>query len=157
MKKRSFVYFQNEIDLLRIRITELEEKIDKENPKQKTPLWVKPNVKTEAKHTRKKRTESFVRIKDTPTHHLFHSYETCPNCNGQLGKPSVAYSRQIIDIPVVSATITEHTVFKRYCCSCKKRWNPTPDLSSYVVGKQRVGISLMALITTMREEERLPN
>lgn len=46
-------------------------------------------------------TEAFVRTKDISTHHMFHSYEACPNCNGHLGKPSVAYSRQIVDIPIL--------------------------------------------------------
>lgn len=150
----------DEIDLLKIRIIDLEEKLSErgkpENQKRTVPLWVKPNIKTKAKHKRKQRTEAFVRTKDSPTHHLFHSYKMCPSCNGHLGKPSVAYSRQIIDIPVVGATITEHTVFKRYCFSCKRRFYPIPNLSQYVFGKYRVGISLMALITTMREEERLP-
>lgn len=150
----------DEVDLLKVRIIELEDKLsgkgDSGDQKNKIPLWVKSNVKTKTKHKRKQRTGVFVRTKDTPTHNMFHSYETCPNCNGHLGKPSIAYSRQIIDIPVVSATITQHTVFKRYCFSCRQRFYPTPNLSQYIFGKYRIGISLMALITTMREEERLP-
>lgn len=151
----------DEIELLKVRIIELEEKLsekgDSTNQKNNVPLWIKPSTKTKAKHKRKQRRENFVRTKDDPTHHIFHSYETCPNCNSEnLGKPSVAYSRQIIDIPVVSATITQHTVFKRHCFSCKKRVYPTLNLTPYVFGKYRVGISLMALVTTMREEERLP-
>jgi transposase len=150
----------DEVDLLKIRLIELEEKLsgkgDSTNQKNKIPHWVKSNTKTKVKHKRKQRAGVFVRTKDVPTHQMFHSYDSCPNCNGHLGKLSVAYSRQIIDIPIVSATITEHTVFKRYCFSCKKRFYPTPDLSTYVFGKYRIGISLMALVTTMREEERLP-
>lgn len=149
----------DEIDLLKTRIIELEEKLHQkgENTQKKTlPLWIKPNVKKRNNGKRKKRIQAFVRIKDKPTSTVFHSHQLCPDCGGTLGKPSVCYSRQIIDIPILPASITEHVVFKRYCFSCKKRFHPTPDLSSYVVGKYRIGINLMALIATMREEERMP-
>lgn len=150
----------DEIDLLKTRIIELEEKLSgKEKHQNKTkeiPLWVKANVKKKKKGKRTQRTKAFVRMKDIPTSTVFHSQETCPDCNGILGKPSVCYTRQIIDIPIVLATITEHVIFKRYCSHCKKRVYPTPNLSPFVFGKQRIGISLMALITTMRAEERLP-
>lgn len=95
-------------------------------------------------------------MKDMPTNMMFHSHEICPDCSGALGKPSVAYTRQIIDIPIKATTITEHVIFKRYCFSCKRRVYPAPDLSSYTVGKHRIGINLMGLVATMREEERQP-
>ena len=150
----------DEIDLLKIRMVDLEEKLNQkvspENQKREIPSWVKMNVKSKKKKSRKKRLNAFVRLKDTPTNTVFHSHEKCPNCDGLLGKPSVAYSRQIIDIPILPATITEHIIFKRYCVSCKERFYPTPDLSSSVVGSHRIGINLMALISTMKEELRLP-
>lgn len=149
----------DKINLLETRILELEDTLQQKgnnNQKKIIPSWVKPNVKKRNNGKRKKRTAAFVRMKDTPTHTVFHSHEVCPHCNGSLGKPSVCYSRQIIDIPIVPAVITEHVIFKRYCFSCKRRLYPTPDLSSYVVGKYRIGIHLMGLISTMREEERSP-
>lgn len=150
----------DEIDLLKIRIIDLEEKLNQKrnqgNQKREVPLWVKANVKNKGTGKRKKRIHAFVRMKDAPTDTVFHSHETCPNCDGVLGKPSVAYSRQIIDIPILPATITEHVVFKRYCVTCKKRFYPKPNLSSTVIGKYRIGINLMALISTMKEESRLP-
>ena len=150
----------DKINLLETRILDLEEKLaekGKSNDQKKViPLWVKANVKKRENGKRKKRAHAFVRLKDTPTSTVFHSHEVCPDCGGALGKPSVSYSRQIIDIPIHPATITEHVVFKRFCFFCKKRSYPNPDLSSYVVGKYRIGINLMALIATMREEERTP-
>jgi len=149
-----------ENELLRIRISDLEEKLNQkgksENLKKEIPLWVKANVKKKHNGKRKKRLNAFARLKDTPTNTVFHSHEKCPNCDGLLGKPSVAYSRQIIDIPINPAIITEHIIFKRYCVSCKRRFYPKPDLSSSVVGSHRIGINLMALISTMKEELRLP-
>lgn len=148
----------DKINLLETRIIELEEKLHQKGDVKKKglPLWVKPNVKKRKSGIRKKRLQGFVRMKDTPTNTIFHSQEMCPNCNGVLGKPSVAYKRQIIDIPITPAIITEHVIFKRYCFSCKKRSYPTPDLSAYVIGKYRIGINLMGLISTMRSEMRLP-
>ena len=147
----------DEIDLLKIRIIDLEEKSNqKGNQKKEIPLWVKANVGKKKNGKRKKRLQSFVRLKDTPTNTVFHSHEKCPNCDGVLGKPSVCYSRQIIDIPILPATITEHVIFKRYCVSCKERFYPKPDLTSSVIGSHRIGINLMALISTMKEELRLP-
>lgn len=149
----------DKINILETRILKLEEKLNQREDAQKKvlPSWVKPNVKKNPhKRSRKQREKAFVRIKDTPTATVFHSNELCPNCGGDLGKPSVAYSRQIVDIPIVPASITEHVVFKRYCFSCKRRSYPTPDLSSYVIGKYRIGINLMGLVSTMREEMRLP-
>ena len=103
-----------ENELLRIRISDLEEKLNQkvspENQKREIPPWVKMNVKSKKKKSRKKRLNAFVRLKDTPTNTVFHSHEKCPNCDGELGKPSVAYSRQIIDIPINPAIITEHII-----------------------------------------------
>jgi transposase len=150
----------DQIEVLKTRILDLEEKLSKKenanNQKRVLPLWVKPNVKNKKSKKRKKRTQAFVRMKDAPTATVFHSHEVCPDCGGILGNPSVCYSRQIIDIPITPAIVTEHIVFKRYCFSCKKRSYPTPDLSSYVIGKYRIGINLIGLISTMREEMRLP-
>ena len=92
---------------------------------------------------------------DTPTKKIFHSFECCPNCSGVLGKPSVCYTRQIIDIPVVSFEVVEHAVFKRYCFNCHKRVSPKVDFSPYVLSKGRIGINLMSAIFAMREEENL--
>lgn len=148
------------IQLLQTRIVDLEEKLNqkgkRENQKREIPLWVKANVKKRNNGKRKKREQAFVRMKDTHTNTVFHSHEKCPNCDGVLGKPSVAYSRTIIDIPMHPAIITEHIIFKRYCFSCKRRFYPKPNLSSTVIEKYRIGINLMALISTMKEELRLP-
>lgn len=150
---------QREIDTLKEVIIELQERL-----KQKTggddssaplPAWVKPNIKKKKAGKRKPREFGFGRKLDTPTQQVFHSYDACPNCSGALGKPSVAYRRQVIDIPISQHEVVEHVVFKRYCFSCTRRVYPKVDLSSFVLGKGRIGVNLMSAIFAMRQEENL--
>lgn len=93
---------------------------------------------------------------DTPTTRVIHSLDRCPDCNGRLGKPVVSSTRQVIDIPVAPVEVTEHILYKRWCFRCKKQMKPVVELSSVVVGKQRIGIRLMSLVTVLREACRQP-
>lgn len=139
---------------LKTQLMELKARVEKQGPKEQEkqpPVFVKPNVKTKQKKKRKNRKLGFGRLRATPTKHVFHSLEVCPNCSGSLGKPSVAYTREVIDIPLPTVEVTEHVVFKRWCTSCGKRWYPKVNLSGITVGKQRFGLSLMSLITNLRE------
>lgn len=157
----TIIYQQaREIEILKEKIIELQEKLGQKgeggNSPKSIPSWVKANVKKKRGGRRKQRDHGFSRRLDTPTQTIFHSYNLCPGCESDhLGKPSVAYRRQIIDIPPVPVEITEHVVFKRYCFSCKRRFYPQVDLSQQVLGKGRIGINLMAKIVTQREEENL--
>lgn len=148
-----------EIETLKEVIIELQEKIKQktegDDPSKTTPSWVKANVKKKASGKRKLREHGFGRSLDVPTQKVFHSFDCCPNCDGLLGKPSVAYSRQIIDIPVVQYEVVEHVVFKRYCFNCRKRFYPKVNLSQYVLGKGRIGINLMSAIFTMRQDSNM--
>lgn len=129
----------------------------KDTPQIRTPAFVKPDKKQKKKAIRKKRAEAYTRKKETPTEQIFHVVESCPDCgDGVLGKPTVAYTHQVIDIPVVQYTVTEHVVFKRWCFKCKRRITPKIDLSDQVIGKKRIGVNLAATITTMRDRLRLP-
>jgi transposase len=120
------------------------------------PSFVKTNKKKKKLRKRKKRVAAYTRKRETPTETVFHTEEKCRDCGGKLGKPVVAYSRQIIDLPIVAHTITEHVIFKRWCYHCKKCIQPKVDLSKQVVGKGRIGINLTATIVTMRDRLRLP-
>jgi hypothetical protein len=129
----------------------------KDNPQVKAPSFVKPNKKQKRKAARKKREEAFVRKKETPTERIFHTAQNCSDCgDALLGKPTIAYTRQVIDIPVTSYTVTEHVVFRRWCLRCHKQVMPIIDLSGSVLGKKRIGVNLAAVITTMRDRLRLP-
>lgn len=145
-----------EIEILKEMLVLLQEKLEQKDsgdgPSKPLPSFVKSNVKKKKKKAKRKaRTQGFSRKAEVATKQVFHGYDVCP-CGGALGKPSVAYSRQIIDIPQIRYDVVEHVVLKRHCFSCNKRVYPQVDLSSFVVGKGRIGINLMAAIFTMKEE-----
>jgi transposase len=149
----------DKIALLEGEIARLKEQLhgkEKGNGTSTLPSFVKANKKKSKVKTRKKRIAAFTRKKEVPTETIFHAEEVCTNCHGNLGKPTVAYSRQIIDLPVSKYMVTEHVVFRRWCYSCKKCIQPDVDLKALVVGKGRIGINLMATIVTMRDRLRLP-
>lgn len=145
-----------EIEILKEMIVVLQEKSgqkDSDSQSKPLPSFVKPNVKKKKKAKRKQREHGFSRKLETPTKTILHSFDTCPDCSGQhLGKASVSYTRQIIDIPQTKYEVVEHVIFKRYCFNCEKRVSPKIDLSPFALGKGRIGINLMATIFTMKEE-----
>ena len=52
--------------------------------------------------------------------------------------------------------VTEHVYVERRCPHCGGRWLPGPELAGVVVGQGRLGVGLLSLIATLREELRLP-
>lgn len=130
---------------------------DNDSPSKKVPLFVKANKKPKKKTIRKKRDISYTRKKEIPTEQIFHAANSCSQCGSEfLGKPTVAYTHQVIDIPVVSYTVTEHVVCRRWCLKCHKQIMPEVDLNRCALGKNRIGINLAAAIVTMRDRMRLP-
>lgn len=148
------------IELLESELARVKaEKSQKDNntPQTKIPSWVKSNKKQKKKTIRKIRDTAYTRKKEVPTEQIFHAAESCSNCGDTLfGKPSVAYTHQVIDIPVVSYTVTEHVICRRWCLKCHKQVMPIVDLSGSAIGKKRIGVNLAAAITTMRDRLRLP-
>lgn len=144
---------------LKAQIAELKAKLSEKSPpgeKSSLPSFVKPNRNKKKKTVRKNRNQGFARMKDTPTQQIFHAYDVCPDCGGTLGKPAISHTRQIIDVELKPVTITEHVICKRFCFSCRKRVAPRVSFAHLAPGKQRIGINLVSLITTMRERVRLP-
>ncbi len=139
------------------RVRSQKDKLGKDNPQTKIPLFVKPNKQHKKKTIRKKRLTAYTRKREIPTEKIFHTAQNCSNCGNTLfGKPTVAYTHQVIDIPVASYIVTEHVVCRRWCLKCQKQVMPKIDLSNATVGKGRIGINLAATITTMRDRLRLP-
>lgn len=149
---------QDQIKALQIQITELRSRLKDQGPKEKEtlPSWVKPNVKRKRKGVRKNRNHGFGRKLDTPTKQLFHSYDVCPDCGGELGKPCVSYTRQTIDIPPVQVAVTEHVIFRRWCGMCHKQVTPQLNLAGIAVGQQRFGNGIMSRIAMFKEAFRQP-
>lgn len=94
---------------------------------------------------------------DAPTERVFHALDVCPDCGKkQLGKPVVAYTRKIIELPQVPYSVIEHVVCRRWCYRCKRAIMPAVDLSAAVMGKRRIGARLASTIAVLRDRCRLP-
>ena len=144
---------------LKTQIAELKTKLSEKLPpgeKPPLPFFVKPNSNKKKKTKRKNRYQGYARMKDTPTKQIFHAYDVCPDCGSTLGKPAVSHTRQIIDVELKPVTVTEHVICKRFCFACRRRVTPRISFSHLAPGKQRIGVNLVSLITTMRERMRLP-
>ena len=114
----------------------------------------KPPVKENK--PRKKRQHGFARPRMEPTRRVTHAPESCPECHTALTGGWAQRTREVIDIPVVPAEVTEHVFIARTCPLCRKRRRPQDPLKGLAVGRQRLGVNLASLIVTLREEARLP-
>ena len=108
------------------------------------------------KKPRKKRQHGFARPRMEPAGRVVHAPESCPECHTTLSGGWVQRTREVIDIPVVPAEVTEHVFIARTCPLCRKRRLPQDPLKGLAVGRQRLGVNLSSLIVTLREEARLP-
>ena len=52
--------------------------------------------------------------------------------------------------------VTEHALVARICPVCQRRRLPKEALQGVVLGQQRLGVNLVSLMVTLREEGRLP-
>ena len=110
----------------------------------------------EDKGPRKPRPHGFARQRMTPTHRVEHALESCSECGSGLAGGWVQRTREVIDIPVVPFQVTEQVFIARVCPVCEGRRVPKTDLNGVAVGRQRLGVNLVSLITALREEGRLP-
>ena len=108
------------------------------------------------KETRKRRPHGFARVRMAPTHRVEHAPAACPECGTGLVGVWVQRTREVIEIPVIPIQATEHVFVARVCPRCEQRRVPKADLKDGVAGRQRLGINLVSLIATLREEGRLP-
>ena len=123
------------IERLQRRIAELEGQAKPGDPLRMPGLKAKSARKPPAQQgPRKQRRHGFARPRMTPTHR----------------------TREVIELPVVPAQVTEHVYIARTCPACRRRCTPPAELDSVVLGQQRLGVNLLSLIATLREEGRLP-
>jgi len=105
---------------------------------------------------RQQRAHGFARPRMAPTHRTEHALARCPRCGAALAGGTPKRRREVIEVPVVPAVVTEHVYVERRCAGCGHRAVPAPGLGGAVVGRGRLGIGLVGLIATLREEARLP-
>lgn len=141
---------QAQVTTLTARVAEL----DHRDP----PPWAKPNRPTlpQPRPPRKRRGQAFVRRREEPTEIVIHAVACCPDCQTRLTGGWLRWRRQVIDLPVAPATVTEHRVLARRCPRCRRTHTPTLDLSDQVLGRHRVSLRLMGLVALLREQVRLP-
>jgi transposase len=114
-----------------------------------------PGARPEAQ-PRKRRERGAGRARSVPTRSETHAAEQCPDCGSELSGGSVKRTREVIDLLPSPAEVVEHAIVERRCPRCRRRVVPTVDLGEQVVGRQRLGIGLLALIVTLREAGRWP-
>ena len=145
------------IERLQRRIAELEGQAKPGDPLRMPGLKAKSARKPPAQQApRKQRRHGFARPRMTPTHRVEHVMENCPDCGAHLSGGWTHRTREVIELPVVPAQVTEHIYIARTCPACRRRCTPPAELDSVVLGQQRLGVNLLSLIATLREEGRLP-
>lgn len=150
------VALRAENEARRQRITELEQR------KTPPPSFVKPNRLQKADMAgRVRRVRAAVhnpgRRRGTPTRVERHAYEACPDCGYALQGESIKRTREVIEIPALTAAVIEHRFIKRHCPVCKA-WKTPPAtvIDGQMLGQGRIGVRLASLIGTLRTTHRLP-
>ena len=121
-----------------------------------TPAARRKKPAEQEKKPRKKRPHGFARPRMEPTRRVVHAPESCPECHTTLTGGWVQRTREVIEIPAAPVEVTEHVFMARTCPLCRKRRLPREPLQGVAVGRQRLGVNLVSLIITLREEGRLP-
>ncbi len=147
---------QSTIAQLQQRVAALEARLNSRNspgmPGNK-PLSDRPGPN---KGPRKVRSHGFARVRMAPTQRVEHALEVCPDCKTQLVGGWVQRTREVMEVPLVPVQVTEHVFVARVCPMCERRRIPKVTLRGVVVGQQRLGVNLVSLMVTLREEGRLP-
>ena len=148
---------QAAIAQLERRITELEGQARAGGPPRMPGIKPQPERKPPAQRKpRKQRHHGFARQRMTPTHRTEHVVESCPDRGTHLSGGWTHRTREVIDLPVMPVQVTEHVFITRTCPVCERRQRPSAELGGVVLGHRRLGVNLLSLIVTLREEGRLP-
>ena len=102
---------------------------------------------------RKQRRHGFARPRLTPTHRVEHVMENCPDCGAHRTGGWVQRTREVIELPVVPAQVTEHVYMALIYPGCRRPPQcPPAQLDGAALGRQRLGVNLISRIATLREE-----
>ena len=141
------------IGRLERRIAQLEDKAKPGGPSGMPGLKPRSSPKSPApQQSRKPRPHGFSRRRMAPTHRVEHAVESCPDCGTPLSGGWTHRTREVIDLPRVPAQVTEHVFIARVCPRCRRNCLPQAELDGAALGKQRLGVNLVSLIATLREE-----
>jgi transposase len=105
---------------------------------------------------RKKRAVNSARPRGVAAARVAHAVAACPGCGCVLKGGAVKRHREVIEVELRPAVVTEHVLLERVCPLCGKRCVPTLGPADGVVGQHRFGPTLLALIATWHEVGRMP-
>src|SRR3990172_1853805 len=151
---------QQEIEGLRAEVDMLRSQLCGKTVGSGAAPFIKPNRKERReaeREERKRRGQSFVRLRDVPTEEVRHAVDVCPDCGKRLEGGWEHSRRQTIEIPETPVRIIEHVLIARRCGICGKVHIPKLGVEDGVIGKMRVGVRLMSLIATLSVASRMPH
>ena len=148
---------QRVIERLERRIAELEGQAKPGGPPRMPGLKAKSGRQPPVKQLpHKQRRHGFARRRMTPTQRVEHVMENCPDCGTHLTGGWTQRTREVIELPVAPVQVTEHVYIARTCPACRRRCTPPAGLDGVVLGRQRLGVNVLSLVATLREEGRMP-
>jgi transposase len=147
---------QQTIAALEARVRELEARLGSSSPRGMPGLKPHSASAEPPKRPRKRRAVNRARRRSLPTHRVVHALTHCPDCGSGLVGGTVQRTREVLEIVPASVRVIEHVYLARQGPLCRRRRVPPAELGTAVVGRQRLGIRLVSLIATLREEGRWP-
>lgn len=143
------------------RVGELAERLrqlaDRQPPTKPLGLAGNKLVPPRPQQARRKRAANRARARLVPTARAVHALDACPDCGQPLAGGSIAWTREVIELPPPPpVAVTEHVYLARRCAQCRKTWTPPAALAGVVPGQSRLGVGLVSLVATLREAGRWP-
>lgn len=111
-----------------------------------------------ARPPRRPRPHGFARRRSAqPDAVVVHVLAQCQDCQTGMAGGWLKRRRQVMEVVLTPARVVEHQYWERQCGVCRQRWTPKVDLDGQaIVGQGRLGVDLLALIASLREQGRLP-